>query len=303
MTCHHPRVIERLRDPRTRLVLTSGTLLFVELLLIRWIPSEVRYIGFFSNFVLMASFLGIGLGILLGRRRQFESIAVFPILLAAFVWLITSIQLNVQVRSSNEVFFGLAESNAADANFLVLPLVFVLVTALMASLALPLGPLLRSMPPLKAYAFDIAGSMLGIVGFVAVSTSGTAPAVWFTILAVLIVLLAAGGNLVALLPDRYLLRPERPPLRERERDPPPGLAPGHEREGAVLRPALPQQLRPAPHPRGTGLGLLRGLIATRGSGARRNDFLSRHRSREANATQDGEGVTWSRATCSSKRRI
>ncbi len=170
MTCHHRRVIERLRDPRVRLVLTSGTLLFVELLLIRWIPSEVRYIGFFSNFVLMASFLGIGLGILLGRRRQLESIAVFPILLGAFVWLITSIQLNVQIRSTNEVFFGLAESNAADANFVVLPLVFVLVTAIMASLALPLGPLLRSMPPLKAYAFDIAGSMLGIVGFVAVSS-------------------------------------------------------------------------------------------------------------------------------------
>ena len=43
------------------------SILFVELLLIRWIPSEVRYIGFFSNFLLMASFLGIGIGILLGR--------------------------------------------------------------------------------------------------------------------------------------------------------------------------------------------------------------------------------------------
>jgi SAM-dependent methyltransferase len=182
----------RLRDPRVRLVLTSGTLLFVELLLIRWIPSEVRYIGFFSNFVLMASFLGIGLGILLGRRFQLESISVFPLLLLAVVGLITTIQLNVPIRSTNELFFGLAESNAADANFLVLPLVFVLVTAIMASLAVPLGPLLRSMPPLKAYAFDIAGSMLGIVAFVSLSASGTTPAVWFGVLAVLVVLLAAG---------------------------------------------------------------------------------------------------------------
>ena len=52
----------------TRLWLTSTTLLFVELLLIRWVPAEVRYIGFFSNFLLMASFLGIGLGILLALR-------------------------------------------------------------------------------------------------------------------------------------------------------------------------------------------------------------------------------------------
>jgi len=38
----------------------QGTLLFTELLLIRWIPSTVKYVGFFTNFLLMASFLGIG---------------------------------------------------------------------------------------------------------------------------------------------------------------------------------------------------------------------------------------------------
>src|ERR1044071_4505371 len=90
-----------LRDARTRLVLTSGTLLFLELVLIRWIPAEVRYIGFFSNFVLMASFLGIGLGILLGRRLQLDSVSVFPFLLLAIVGLISKAQLNVQVHDPN----------------------------------------------------------------------------------------------------------------------------------------------------------------------------------------------------------
>ena len=51
-----------LRRNEVRLFLTSFAILFVELLLIRWIPSNVKYIGFFSNFLLMASFLGIGLG-------------------------------------------------------------------------------------------------------------------------------------------------------------------------------------------------------------------------------------------------
>jgi hypothetical protein len=51
-----------------RLVLASATILFTELLLIRWIPANIRYVGFFPNFLLMASFLGIGVGILLGRR-------------------------------------------------------------------------------------------------------------------------------------------------------------------------------------------------------------------------------------------
>src|SRR5690349_6844968 len=86
-----------LGDARVRLVLTSATLLFVELLLIRWIPSEVRYIGFFSNFLLMASFLGIGIGLLLGRRRELNTVAIFPILLLAVVALISKLELNVQV--------------------------------------------------------------------------------------------------------------------------------------------------------------------------------------------------------------
>jgi hypothetical protein len=184
---------DRLRGNRTRLVLTSATLLFVELLLIRWIPSEVRYIGFFSNFLLMASFLGIGIGILLGRRRDLDTMALFPILLVIVVALITKLELNVQVSSRDELFFGLAESSAADINFLVLPIVFGLVTALMASLAIPLGPLLRSMPPLRAYGWDITGSMLGIAAFTGLSAAGTPPIVWFAVAAVLVALLIAGG--------------------------------------------------------------------------------------------------------------
>lgn len=183
-----------LRGNRTRLLLTSATLLFVELLLIRWIPAEVRYVGFFSNFLLMASFLGIGLGILLGRRRQPNAIAIFPSLLLIVVVLITSLELNVQIDSTDELFFGLAESSAADVNFLVLPVLFALVTALMATLAIPLGPLLRSMPPLQAYGWDIAGSMLGIAGFTILSAAGTPPLVWFTVAAILVTLVLAGSE-------------------------------------------------------------------------------------------------------------
>ena len=51
-----------------QLLLVSATVLFTELLLIRWIPANIRYVGFFPNFLLIASFLGVGVGILLGRR-------------------------------------------------------------------------------------------------------------------------------------------------------------------------------------------------------------------------------------------
>ena len=183
-----------LADSRVRLFLTSGTLLFVELLLIRWIPANVRYVGFFSNFVLMASFLGIGLGILLGRSGRRLPISPFTILLLVIVWFVYDKQLNVQIKSTDELFFGLAESRAADANFVFLPLIVGLVAAVMAALALPLGPLLRSRPPLQAYAIDIMGSMAGIAGFTVLSATGTSPVAWFSALAVLLALLALGSG-------------------------------------------------------------------------------------------------------------
>jgi len=150
-----------LARPAVRLFLTSASVLFAELLLIRWVPANVKYVGFFTNFLLMASFLGIGLGILLGRRAPRLLVSPFPLLLLPTVLLVYGAQLNVQVRGTSEVFFGLEASHSADVNFIVLPLLIVLVTALTASLALPLGPLLKAMPPLRAYAVDIAGSLQG----------------------------------------------------------------------------------------------------------------------------------------------
>ena len=175
-----------LRRNEVRLFLTSFAILFVELLLIRWIPSNVKYIGFFSNFLLIASFLGIGLGILIGRKGFNPRISPFAFLLAAIVAFIFNEQLNVQIKSENELFFGLAENSAVDQNFLILPLVVALVVSLMATLALPLGPLLKSMPPLKAYAIDIIGSLAGIASFTLLSAFGTNPAVWFTIVVLIV---------------------------------------------------------------------------------------------------------------------
>ena len=176
-----------------RLFLTSATLLFVELALIRWVPANVTYIGFFTNFILMASFLGIGLGILAGRRWSDAGVTPFAILLFAIVALVVTARLNVQLRNSSELVFGIGVSSAADVNFLVLPLMFVLVTLTMATLdVVPLGPLLRSMPPLRAYAIDICGSLTGIAFFSALSAAATNPLLWFGVVAILVTLLSLG---------------------------------------------------------------------------------------------------------------
>ena len=136
----------------------------------------------------MASFLGIGLGIMLGRALHPKA-SPFPALLAMVVGVILHEKLELQFKAGNEIFFGLAESHAADANFIVLPIVFVLVVLVLMAISLPLGGLLRSQPPLRAYALDIAGSILGIVTFSALAAASFPPTAWFAILALLVVAL------------------------------------------------------------------------------------------------------------------
>ena len=80
--------------PRTRviarLVLGSALMLFLELALIRWLGSNVVHLSYFSNFVLLGSFLGIGLGFLIARRPWsiLPTSAVLLTLLVAAVHLI-----------------------------------------------------------------------------------------------------------------------------------------------------------------------------------------------------------------------
>lgn len=184
-----------LRRPDVRLFLTATSILFVELLLIRWIPAQVIYVGYFRNFLLMASFLGIGIGILWGRDPNRIRISPFGPLLLAVTVLVTQFQVSIELTSPDEVFFGLSESQGADINFLVLPAMVMLATVIMAGLAVPLGALLTSMPPLKAYAIDILGSMTGIAVFTGLSAAGTPPLVWFGVVAGLAALMGLAAGL------------------------------------------------------------------------------------------------------------
>ncbi len=175
-----------LRSPSVRLFLTAASLLFVELLLMRWIPANVIYVGYFRNFLLMASFLGIGVGILWGRDPRRAPISLFGPLLLLLVLLVTQFEVSIELATPNEIYFGLGDYQSADINFLVLPALVLLTTMIMAGLAVPLGALLTSMPPLKAYATDIAGSMTGIALFTGLSAAQTPPIVWFAVVAALV---------------------------------------------------------------------------------------------------------------------
>ena len=56
------------RNSVIRLLMASGLMLFLELALIRWFAANVVHLSYFSNFVLLGSFLGIGTGFLISRK-------------------------------------------------------------------------------------------------------------------------------------------------------------------------------------------------------------------------------------------
>ena len=56
-----------------RLVLISFLSLYLELTFIRWAPMQVRLLAYFSNYVLIAALLGLGLGMMLAGRRRGSS--------------------------------------------------------------------------------------------------------------------------------------------------------------------------------------------------------------------------------------
>jgi Spermine/spermidine synthase domain len=178
-------------DKRARTFLVSFTMLFFELLCIRWIPSYVRYLSYFNNFLLLASFLGIGLGMLSARRERFW-FPPFPVLLALLVVIIAKTKFELLISSTQVLYFGMADQQSIPAeNFLVLPLIFGMVTLCFIPLARSFGKLFAQLHPLTAYTYDIIGSLAGIATFSVMSYFSLPPLAWFSILSVLLLLLSA----------------------------------------------------------------------------------------------------------------
>ena len=164
----------------TRVFLASFLVLFLEIALIRWMPAYIRLLSYFSNFILLASFLGIGIGCLLApaRSRLFQW---FPVLQAAVIAAVYFFRLELTVPTAGSIYFssGTAEKVVLVENTMLLPLLFVIVAALFATLAQRMGREMAQLPPLRAYTINLAGSLAGVVGLGVISWLELPPTVWF----------------------------------------------------------------------------------------------------------------------------
>jgi hypothetical protein len=185
-----PGALVRRKD--IQLFLTSFLGLYAELLCIRWMPAHVRFLSYFTNFILLASFLGLGVGILSARRKLPLGPRTFPLILLFAAILIAASKFELHIGSAGVLYYGAGESGTAPPeNALVLPAAFLLVSLIFVCIGRPLGILLGEVtPPLRAYTFDILGSLAGIATFFVLAWLEQPPVVWFAGMLVIAVLLA-----------------------------------------------------------------------------------------------------------------
>ena len=94
------------RRLRLRLVALCFLMLFTELALIRWLGGNVLYLAYFSNIVLLGSFLGIGLGFLWADRSRVELLKFAPLALGGLVVFVHFVPVRVKAAGGDLIFFG-----------------------------------------------------------------------------------------------------------------------------------------------------------------------------------------------------
>jgi SAM-dependent methyltransferase len=187
----------KVRLQALNLFLVGFLVLFLELACIRWFAAYVVFLQFFTNVVLIASFLGMSCGCLAARQLR-DWLGYFPLIalgtvVAAFAiyalfYLWTGLAIDVGGQASaQEIFFG-TEYRHPDVAKLVVPIeaiaavFFVLIALMFVGLGQVLGRAFDFYPNrVLGYTLNIGGSLAGIVGFSGLSFIQAPPVAWFFI--------------------------------------------------------------------------------------------------------------------------
>jgi SAM-dependent methyltransferase len=180
------------------LLLISLLILFLELACIRWFPAHVLYLTFFTNVVLLASFLGMSVGCLAaGSNRNFLTwtplVLVIALATAQAVEISSSslIQfVNVGDQASpQQIYFG-TEYHSHDLSRYAIPVevlcgfFFIVIAIAFLGPGQELGRALKRWPNrLQGYTLNIIGSIVGITLFAACSWFELSAFWWFFLVA------------------------------------------------------------------------------------------------------------------------
>src|SRR5258708_26360406 len=181
----------------SRLALISLFGLFLELLMIRWISSEIAIFAYFKNFVLGACYLGFGLGCYLSRRPINLLALCVPLIALGLLCEFPSDALRNTVREmagsigdiSQVDYWGVPSlplnihnvGGAFSGSFFV-----VCVFGVIALLFIPVGQLVgwfleRASDGIFGYTVNILASLAGIVLFALLCFEFQSPSIWFAV--------------------------------------------------------------------------------------------------------------------------
>ncbi|MCB1045414.1 MAG: hypothetical protein KDC35_20900 [Acidobacteria bacterium] len=177
-----------------KIFLISFSSLFIEIMFIRWISTEIRVFAYVQNTVLISCFLGLGLGCFTSNRRSslLKMLIPMAIVITLFASPFTRNLLDKWTQHlgsiSNMVIWGIPTgSDFTSTGQLILGFLSILaVMALMVSVFIPpgrwLGLWLDQHPnTIVAYSINIAGSLAGIWVFVLACAAHWPPFLWVLI--------------------------------------------------------------------------------------------------------------------------
>ena len=177
-----------------QLVLVSFLGLFLEMLMIRWVSSEIRIFAYFKNFVLVACFLGFGLGCYLCRRRLQLSAMIAPLLLLTVILKTPISPLRRTMFALPQLLGGGVEVHvwgvpAAPTSWIGMLLALAVVVPLFAVIAttfIPVGQLVgwyleKAPNGVAAYSVNVLASLAGIAAFTLLCFLYQPPSVWFLV--------------------------------------------------------------------------------------------------------------------------
>lgn len=174
------------RQAALAIFLASFLILFLELGLIRWIPAHVRVVSYFSNLVLLACFLGMGIGCLLVHVK-WPLVRAAPFLFLLLLGMTRYFQDQIilpTVEDQQHLWLQYAGLSAGVQQFgipVVLSFFFVAISLLFIALGHAFGQAFQRLEGLRAYSIDIVGSLAGTFAFALLSYLETPPWVWFAL--------------------------------------------------------------------------------------------------------------------------
>ncbi len=189
------------RSPGVDLFIVSFLILFMELAFIRWIPAYPRLMAYFTNFILLACFLGMGLGCLAEKSKiNYLRAVPFLIVVTTLVTLLIFTLYNLNIftysmtnysRSEVIYFGGVNVSNMARFRNIgigfIIGIVFISVTLTFIGPGQLMGRLFeRFENPVSAYCVNVGASIAGIVAISILSFLQMPAWVWFLVVFVLL---------------------------------------------------------------------------------------------------------------------